>query len=293
MIFAIKPFEIHDGDGIRTTVFFKGCPLRCKWCHNPESFSFQKQILFDAEQCAHCMQCTLLCDANLSVQGKHAFDRKNCTLCEKCIEVCPQRAFEVSGITRSPEEIAEEVLKDEIFMKGSGGGVTFSGGEPLMQIDLCVEIAKLLKKRDIHIAIDTCAYVPKESIDQILPYADAFLMDIKAIDEDVHIACTGVSNQQILANIQYVDSLGIPIEIRYPYVPTMNDKEADKIADFVKQCKHVTGLKILPYHSYADRKYKLLNLAYPLPQVPLPSKEEIEQVAKRMRERGVANIVPM
>ena len=291
MIFAIKPFEIHDGDGIRTTVFFKGCPLRCKWCHNPESLSYKKEILFDRELCKSCMKCVPLCEANIVQNGKHIFLRENCTLCEKCLNTCPTNSFEIAGQDMTAEKIAAEVLKDAIFMKNSGGGVTFSGGEPLMQVDLCVEISKILKSKGINIAIDTCGAVPRSAIDKILPFADTFLFDIKAIDENVHIACTGVSNKQILENIRYVDSLGVPMEIRYPYVPGMNSGEAEKIACFVKELKHVTCVRVLAYHNYAERKYECLGRSYPLPDVSVPQKTELEGVAQKMRACGPENVV--
>lgn len=285
MIFAIKPFEIHDGDGIRTTVFFKGCPLRCKWCHNPESFSFEKEVLFDKEACLNCGKCEDLCGANVSLNGKHIFLRENCILCGKCEDICPNNAFEISGKTLDAKEIAKELLKDKMFMQGSGGGVTFSGGEPLSQVDFCVETARILKSESINIAIDTSGYVSREAIDKIIPFTDTFLFDIKAIDEDVHIACTGVSNRQILENIKYVDSLGIPMEIRYPYVPTMNDSQAEKIALFVKKLKNVKALRVLPYHSYAERKYFCLNKGFF--EFPTPLREEMLRVTEKMKNLGV------
>ena len=199
-------------------------------------------------------------------------------MCGKCEDICHNNAFEISGKLSSAFELAQEVLKDELFMKGSGGGVTFSGGEPLMQVDFCVEIAKILKKHNINIAIDTSGFVKRKAIDKIIPYADTFLFDIKAIDEDVHIKCTGASNKQILDNIQYVDALGIPIEIRYPYIPTMNDTETEKIAEFVKNLKSVKCIKVLPYHNYAERKYECMGISYPGSNIPLPTKEELELV---------------
>ena len=243
MIFAIKPFEIHDGDGIRTTVFFKGCPLRCKWCHNPESFSFTEEPLFE--------------------QQRNDSD---------------------------PVQIAKQVCKDKLFFQNSGGGVTFSGGEPLMQIDLCVALASLLKEQQINIAIDTSGFVPREHIERILPYADTFLFDIKAIDRDVHMACTGVPNEQILSNIKYVDTLGVPMEIRYPYVPTMNDKEWEKIADFVKELKNMTLLRILPYHNYAEQKYYDVGIPEMFHEYPVPPLSEIDDVIRKIKERGVPNV---
>ena len=291
MIFAIKPFEIHDGDGIRTTIFFKGCPLRCKWCHNPESLSPKKELLFDRVLCINCMKCVSLCEANIVHGDTHIFKRELCTLCENCQHVCSTGAFEVAGVDMSAEEIAAEALKDEIFMKGSGGGVTFSGGEPLLQVDLCVEIANILKSRGINIAIDTCGAIPKSAIDKIIPFTDTFLFDIKAIDEDTHIFCTSSSNKQILENIQYVDSLGIPMEIRYPYVPDMNDREAEKIACFVKKLSNVKRVRILAYHNYAERKYECLGRPYPLPDISVPQKSDVEKVAKRMIGCGLKNVV--
>ena len=287
MIFAIKPFEIHDGDGIRTTVFFKGCPLRCKWCHNPESLSFQKEIFYDAELCVNCLKCTSRCNANEEKETKHLFVRESCTLCGNCESVCHAKALELVGKEMSAEEIAAEVLRDEIFLKESGGGVTFSGGEPLAQVDLCVEIAKILKNHDLHIAIDTCGAVPREAIEKILPYADAFLFDLKAIDDEVHKICTGMSNRQILENLAYLDSLNVPIEIRYPYVPKMNDTEVEAIAQLVKTMKNVTCLRVLGYHNYAERKYQALGRCFPLSTVLPPTKQELAAVAQRLQSLGV------
>ena len=150
MIFAIKRFETHDGDGIRTTVFFKGCPLRCLWCHNPESFKPTKEISYNSELCKNCGSCLEICEANVFNDGKHLFLRENCNFCGECIDICPKGAYNIYGDTRTPAEIAEELLLDEMFFKGSGGGITFSGGEPLLQVDFCVELAKILKKLELN-----------------------------------------------------------------------------------------------------------------------------------------------
>ena len=281
MIFAIKPFEIHDGPGIRTTVFFKGCPLRCKWCHNPESFSLKPEMLFDPALCKNCLSCTTLCDANNAIDGKHIFNREKCTLCGKCsceaLTLCGQ-SYDIPALT-------QELLKDALFFNSSGGGVTFSGGEPLLQPQLCVELANALKQQGVSVALDTCGCVPQESFDTVLPYIDQILFDLKAIDEQTHIHCTGVSNKQILQNLHYADRFNIPIEIRYPYVPTMNDGEAEKIANFVKALKNVTLVRILPYHDYAAAKYARVNQQFTA--FPVPTKAEIHQVLSLFHSKNI------
>ena len=209
-------------------------------------------------------------------------------MCGKCLETCPSEAFEIIGQNISAEEISKQVLKDEIFMKGSGGGVTFSGGEPLLQVDLCVKIAKILKQRDINIAIDTCGFVPKEAFDKIIPYADTFLFDIKAIENDVHIACTGQSNKIILENLLYLDSLGKNIEIRIPYIPEYNSNQIEKIAIFLSKLKHISKVRVLPYHNYAGSKYEVLGMKNTLPRV-LPTDEEISIARETLK--NITNFV--
>ena len=283
MIFAIKRFETHDGDGIRTTVFFKGCPLRCVWCHNPESFKSGREISYNGELCRGCGGCAEICEANGFENGKHLFLREKCNFCGKCLSACPARAFEIYGDTRTPSEIAEEVLLDEMFFKGSGGGVTFSGGEPLLQVDFCVELAKILKDRDINIAVDTCGFVPREAIDKALPYTDTFLYDVKAVDPEVHRICTGKTNELILENLKYIDSCGKNIEIRIPYVPGYNSGEIEGISELLSGLKNVKAIRVLPYHKYAEAKYLSLELLDLSPR-NLPTKAEIERAKGIIRK---------
>ena len=280
MIFAIKPFEIHDGEGIRTTVFLKGCPLRCMWCHNPESLSFEREIMYSASECINCGKCTALCDANIIVEGRHVFMRDKCTLCGKCEKVCPREAFSVQGRDASVSEITERVLEDKMFLVGSGGGVTLSGGECLAQADFSRELLIAFKNAGLNTAVDTSGYATREAIDKILPYTDTFLYDIKAIDEEVHKKCTGRSNKTILENLRYIDSCSKAIEIRVPYVPGYNDKEMDKIADFVRTLKNVRAVKILPYHSYAEEKYIALGMES-APSIRAPREEEIRDASSK------------
>lgn len=282
MIFAIKRFETHDGDGIRTTVFFKGCPLRCVWCHNPESLKSGTEISYNSELCRLCGSCAKICDANTFNNGQHIFLREKCIFCGECLQSCPAHAFEIYGDKRCTEEIAEEVLLDEMFFKGSGGGVTFSGGEPLLQAEYCAKLAEILKKRGINIAVDTCGYVPREAIDTVLPYTDSFLYDVKAIDPNVHKRCTGKTNELILENLKYIDACGKNIEIRIPYVPSFNSDEMEKIADFLSGLKNVSKIRVLPYHKYAEAKYTSLGIDNLSPPI-LPTKEDLERAKEIIR----------
>ena len=235
----------------------------------------------------------MVCPAYIKISQKgHFFERNLCVACGKCEKICLGEALKFYGKEMTVDELLPILLEDKDFYETSGGGVTFSGGEPLMQVDLCVEIAKLLKENNINIAIDTSGFVPRETLEKIIPYTDTFLFDIKAIDEKVHIDCTGVSNKTILENIKYIDGLGIPVEIRYPYIPSMNDSEAEKIAEFVKELKSVKTMRILPYHNYAESKYDSLEMKYPVPDILPPSGDEILSVSQKVQKICLKNVVP-
>ena len=253
-IFEIKRFAVHDGDGIRTTVFFKGCPLRCVWCHNPEGLIFETQEAFYAHKCIGCGECKNV-----------GFTPENCL----------GEARVTYGREITVDELLPILLEDKEFYENSGGGATLSGGECLMQADFCQELLKKLKENGIHTAVDTCGFVSKGALDKVIPYTDIFLYDLKAYDEDVHIKCTGRSNKQILENLEYLDSLGKDIEIRIPYVPEYNDDQIEKIALFLSKLKHVTKIRVLPYHNYAGSKYESLKMENTLPS-KLPTDEEVE-----------------
>ena len=266
-IFEIKRFAVHDGDGIRTTVFFKGCPLRCIWCHNPEGISFEPQLAFYAHKCISCKECVSVCGsgARFTADGNAFFEKEKCTLCGKCANACTEDALILYGKEMSVDEVLNAVLEDKDFYENSGGGVTLSGGECLMQPDFCRELLKKLKEHGIHTAVDTCGFVSKDAIDKVIEYTDVFLYDIKAIDENVHIKCTGQSNKIILENLRYIDSLGVKTEIRIPCVPDFNDGEIPAINRFLEELKNVVKVKILPYHNYAASKYEALGMENTLP----------------------------
>ena len=260
-IFEIKRFAVHDGDGIRTTAFFKGCPLRCVWCHNPEGLSPKTEEAFYRHKCIGCGEC-----------------RRNGFTSADCLG----EARVTYGREVTVDELFDRLTEDRAFYESSGGGVTLSGGECLMQADFCRELLKRLKGEGIHTAVDTSGYAPRASLDKVIPYTDVFLYDLKAYAPTTHKKCTGVSNEIILENLRYLDSLGKKIEIRIPYVPEYNDGEMEKMAEFIATLKNVQKIRILPYHNHAATKYSALSLESTLPaRVPTP--DEIKIVTELVR----------
>lgn len=282
LIFDVKRLAVHDGDGIRTTVFFKGCPLKCVWCHNPEGISFQKQLGYYAHKCMSCGACVDVCPqaAHSLRDGVHTLDRSRCTACGACVTACAKEALILYGKQMSIDELMPLLLEDRDFYETSDGGVTLSGGECLCQAEFCAELLKKLKQENIHTAVDTCGYVPQKNLDQVIPYTDVFLYDMKAFDEGTHIRCTGHSNRQILENIQYLNERGKAIEVRVPYVPDYNDEQMKKMALFLKSLPNVKKVKVLPYHNYAASKYDALGIKNTLPE-RLPDEHAVSVAQER------------
>ncbi len=265
-IFAVKRFAVHDGDGIRTTVFFKGCTLRCLWCHNPEGMSFSPQIAVYSHKCVGCGECVSCPEGAVTVvDGKALTDRKKCVSCGDCVEKCVFSAREHFGREAEANELAEELCLDRAFFESSRGGVTLSGGECLAQGEFALELLKILKEKEINTAVDTCGYVPREVFERVIPYVDTFLYDIKAIDPAVHEKCMGRDNELILSNFDYLCSQNCDIEVRIPFVVGFNDGEIEKIGEFLRG-KPVKKVTVLKYHDLARSKFTALGMNDTMPE---------------------------
>lgn len=286
---AIKNYEIHDGDGFRTTVFLKGCPLKCLWCHNPECISFNKEIGYYADKCKMCGLCQQVCPNNCHTfeNGVHHFNRSKCNSCGKCVDVCIHNSLSKFGEEIETDDLVNLLIKDYEFFINLGGGITISGGEPLSQGDFVIELSKKLKEKGLHISIDTSLFVNKNILEKIAPYVDVFLVDAKAYYSDTHIKLTGVDNSMINDNMKILEKLNKKVEIRIPYIPNLNSMEMGLIAKKLKEYDNITGVKILPYHFYAKDKYYSLGLDYICEEVLEPTSIEMENAKNIFKNEGL------
>ena len=278
----IQKYSIHDGKGIRTTVFFKGCPLSCTWCHNPETQRYDNCALFYEERCTGCAACVTMCPQHaVQLKEGHAVtDPEICTACGTCLDECFQNAREISGKTYKLSDLVQEVLKDMVFYETSGGGVTLSGGEVLARdLDYIEKLMKSLFSRGISINIDTCGEVPFEAFERILPYTDTFLYDLKLYDETLHKKYTGRSNQRILENLIRLSESGANIWVRIPVIGGVNDtmENIRQTGEFLKE-HHIRmeQINLLPYHDTGSSKYSRISREYEGKDFYVPSEEQME-----------------
>lgn len=290
-IFDIMKYSIHDGPGIRTTIFFMGCPLKCQWCHNPESQEYNQVLMYWPDRCVGCGQCLEACSngAIISVGGKLEYRRDQCQVCGACCKVCHAGVRELVAKTKSVGEVIAEIEKDLIFYDESGGGVTFSGGEAIMQPVFLLEVLKECRKKEIHTAVETCGYVNFESLQRISEYVDLFLYDLKLMDRQKHQEYTGVTNELILDNLRWLAEHHPKVIVRVPIIPGINDDEENlsQLGYFVTSLKRVNELHILPYHKAGADKYQRLGLKYKLPDIETPDNERMEQIRSRLEQFGL------
>jgi len=282
VIFNIQRYSIHDGPGIRTTVFLKGCPLNCWWCQNPESQLNGKEMVFWEDRCIGCAACSTICPSG-AIQIKNGIPitkKEKCILCGKCIEKCPTLAREMIGKKITAEEVLKEIEKDLVFYEESGGGVTFSGGEPLKQSKFLERLLNGCRKKKIHTAVDTSGHIPWGILNKIHSKVDLFLYDLKIMDNERHKKYTGVSNELILENLKKLSSVHNNIFVRFPVIPGINDdyQNIKKMGEFLSSLK-ISQVNILPYHYIGIDKYRRLGRTYHLTAAQPPSKEKLSEVS--------------
>ena len=293
----IQKYSIHDGDGIRTTVFFKGCHLSCLWCHNPETQRLEPELQIDTAKCTGCGRCAAVCPQDaitISSEGKAVIDRSKCTVCGKCENACLGNLRLVVGREYSVKELVKILLQDQMFYEESGGGVTLSGGEVMaMDRDYILALVKALHREGIDVTIDTCGQAPFSSYKAILPYVHTWLYDIKVMDNEKHKKYMGVGNKAILENLKGIAAEGARIYIRIPTIKEVNgDRESmQEIINFLRENNiHPPQVNLLPYHSTGSHKYGKLGRDYPAAGMTAPSDEEMQELVRQWNEAGFPNV---
>lgn len=292
LIFDIRRYSINDGPGIRITIFMKGCPLKCAWCHNPESQSPEVQKLYTASKCIGAQDCTEVCPNNALTLTSEGIvtDAEACNLCGKCAEACPSKAIEMSGKLYGVEDLMKIIERERVHFEHSGGGVTFSGGEPLMHHEFLVEMLKACGDKGLHRAVDTCGFASAETILEVAKHTDLFLYDLKLINPVQHKKWTGVDNRLILNNLKTLAETGAKINIRIPLIKNVNVniEELTEMARFIYELPgEKPQVNILPYHNIASGKYNKLEITYNEQNMKEPSEADILQAVAIFNQFGI------
>jgi pyruvate formate lyase activating enzyme len=291
LVTNIQGFSTEDGPGIRTTVFFKGCPLTCPWCHNPEGLSRKSELIFYEGKCIGCGTCKDVCHDCAPIPGMKEFE--NCVSCFKCVEECPSTARQKMGKWYSVDDLTKEVLKDKVYYETSGGGVTASGGEAMTWAEFIREFFKRLQAEDVHTALDTSGVIGGDKLRSVLEYTNLALVDLKIMDEKRHKELIGVELKTILKHILEIDDFGKDIIIRVPVVPGYTDHKENlaKMADFASKLECLKSLELLPYHRMAEAKYKQLGFVNPMEETKTPTDEIMETSKSIFEKSGIKTII--
>lgn len=294
LVFDIQKFSIHDGPGIRTTVFMKGCPLKCLWCHNPESQKSEREISFQPSKCIGCGWCFSACPNGCQrIDGsKRIFERDNCLVCGKCAEKCYAGGLEIVGREMRVDEVIDEAMKDKAFYDTSGGGMTLSGGEPLFQPEFTVALLNEAKKNELHTCVETCGFASYNVINRIRRNVDVFLYDLKETDSQKHEDCTGVPLGPILENLRKLDATGSKIILRCPIIPSLNDRpeHINGIAEIVNGLDNILEINLMPYHPLGQSKFERMGYKKDLELKSFADSGKLNQLRERLASLCKVNV---
>lgn len=291
VVLQMQDYSIHDGAGVRTTVFLAGCPLRCKWCANPESWTIDRKLVFYKHKCVNCKRCSAVCPNGLSpvTMGK---DKEKCKACGECVKVCTSNALEIACTEKDANEVIDNIKRDSLFFRFTGGGVTFSGGEPFLQQDFLRTLAKEFSKMGIDMWVETCGQFEFDQVYDILEKISHVFLDLKHMDSDIHKTYTGVGNEKILENAKKISEMGIPVTVRIPSILEVNLTEENirNTAKFMKENMKDATIELLPYHSLGKAKYIALGIEDKFTTFTTPTKQQIEKAYSIFEEYGIIGV---